>query len=232
MAIFDCANWRPVGNHGGRMSAQRGLLLHHACGDGSLHGWFNNPASGVSAHFWVARDGIIEQYVDSEVVAWHAMNLNDTYCGVETEGCVAPPHAEPMTEAMVLALAVLYAEGHARHGWPNALANYDGEAGFGFHRMGVATDCPCDVRLARRAEILALAFQGPQPQPPPTGEVDDMSEFVGYTAANQYHITVGNGHSKAIRLGAAQTGTSLTSPPIELPYVEVDEEYVRNLNEA
>ena len=92
MARFDCAIWKPVVNHGGHMAAQHGLLLHHAVADGSLYGLFNSPASGVSAHFWVAQsDGRIEQYVDSEVVAWHAMQMNDTYCGVETEGCTGPP---------------------------------------------------------------------------------------------------------------------------------------------
>lgn len=175
MSRFDCATWRPVGNHGGAMSANLGLLLHHAVADGSLQYMFNNPSSGVSAHFWVGRDGTIEQYVDSEVVAWHAMQMNDTYCGVETEGCATPPHAEPMTEAMVDALARLYAEGHQRHGWPFSTAEVDGQPGFGYHRMGVATACPCDVRLAMRYEILTRAGElvdggGAVPAPQPPGE--------------------------------------------------------------
>jgi len=168
VARFDCATWKPVGNIGGPMKAQHGLLLHHAVADGSLHDQFNTPSSGVSAHFWVAQSGLIEQYVDTATVAWHAMQMNDTYCGVETEGCAHPPYADPMSEAMIDALARLYAEGHRRHGWPNALANRDGEHGFGFHRMGVSTACPCDVRLNMRPEILSRAFgEAAAPIPPP-----------------------------------------------------------------
>jgi hypothetical protein len=169
VARFDCAVWRPVSNHGAAMTGNIGLILHHAVADGSLFQHFNTPGPGaVSAHFWVSRSGIIEQYVDSEVQAWHAKQLNDNYCGVETEGCTqGPDYAEPMSDAMVAGLARIYAEGTRRHGWPNALANADGQDGFGYHRMAVATACPCDVRLSRRAEILAYAFSGIRPEPPP-----------------------------------------------------------------
>jgi hypothetical protein len=165
---FDCAAWRPVANQGGPLDANLGLVLHHAVATGSLYTWFNNPSSGVSAHFWVSQSGHIEQYVDTDRQAWHAMTLNARYVGVETEGCSAPPHADPMSDAMVDALARLYAEGYRRHGWPNALAEADGQPGFGYHRMAVATACPCDVRLAERPNILAKAFAGGPPAPPGT----------------------------------------------------------------
>jgi N-acetyl-anhydromuramyl-L-alanine amidase AmpD len=172
VARFDCADWRPIAANTGGALRPIGLILHHAVADGSLFNFFNSPAAQVSAHFWVAQDGTVEQYVDSEVVAWHGMALNAAYCGVETEGCSESPYAEPMTEAMVAALAVLYAEGALRHGWPNALAEATGQPGFGYHRMEVATGCPCDVRLARRPDVLARAFSGatppaPGPLPPP-----------------------------------------------------------------
>ena len=83
-----------------------------------------------------------------------------------------PPHAEAMTEAMVAALARIYAEGARRHGWPNRLSSSISTSGFGFHRMAVNTGCPCDVRLNMRAEILRRAFGGaatPAPTPPATG---------------------------------------------------------------
>jgi hypothetical protein len=136
--------------------------------DGSC--WSTFEHGDVSAHFWVAQSGLIEQYVDSETVAWHAMQMNDTYCGVETEGCSAPPYADPMSDAMVASLGRLYAEGMRRHGWPAVLANADGEPGFGYHRMGVATACPCDVRLARRPEILDAATGGATVGPPAIDE--------------------------------------------------------------
>lgn len=171
MAIFTCARWKPVVNHGGPMIGQNGLVLHHAVANGSLFQQFNDPAPGgnpdnaVSAHFWVSLTGEIEQYVDSETQAWHARQLNVDYCGVETEGCTTAPYAQPMTTPMIDALSKLYAEGHQRHGWPNALANAEGQRGFGYHRMAVNTACPCDVRLNERPTILAKAFAAPTPPP-------------------------------------------------------------------
>lgn len=187
MAKFDCATWRPVGNHGGPMAENIGLLLHHAVANGSLHDWFNNVNSQVSAHFWVSQDGVIEQYVDTDVIAWHAMQMNPSYCGVETEGCAEPPYAEPMSDKMVDALARLYAEGHKRHGWENRLANADGQYGFGYHRMGVATGCPCEERLQMRPVILQKAFGQPTTNPPkvepkPPGKVPPLHvDYFGMT---------------------------------------------------
>lgn len=170
MPWFACATRRPIScNTGGTLSPNRGLILHHAVGNGSLFAVFNNPARQASTHFWVAQSGAIEQYVDTGVVAWGNGNsqANAQYCSVETEGCGSPPHADPMSEAMVAALGRLYAEGARVHGWANALAGAVGQPGFGFHRMASATACPCDVRLNRRQEILNRAFGGaPAPAPP------------------------------------------------------------------
>lgn len=173
MVWFACANRRPIGTNTGGVLNPRGLILHHAVGSGSNFGHFNSPSARVSAHFWVSRSGVIEQYVDTNVVAWHGMQLNGSYCGTETEGCGVPPHNEPMTEAMIDALARLYKEGMQRHGWAGQIINSAGPSGFGFHRMpgsGAATGCPCDVRLNRREEILRRAGGapvGPPPGPPP-----------------------------------------------------------------
>jgi murein L,D-transpeptidase YcbB/YkuD len=187
MAWFACATRRQISaNTGGNLSSQRGLVLHHQAGNGSLFGFFNNPAAGVSAHFWVSKGGLIEQYVDTARVAWHGRDLNSNWVGVETEGCPLKPggqsaNDEPMTEAMVAALARLYAEGARVHGWPNQLASSNGGRGFGFHRMAVATACPCDMRLNMRGEILRRAFggQGTAPpsssKPPATGTAPRLS---------------------------------------------------------
>lgn len=181
MARFDCATWRPISNNlGGNLSSQRGLVLHHQAGDGSLYQFFNNPASQVSAHFWVSKSGVIEQYADTTRVTWHGRDLNSNWVGVGTEGCGKAPHAEAMTEAMIAALARIYAEGARRHGWPNQLASSNGGRGFGYHRMAVNTGCPCDVRLNMRGEILRRAFGGAASTPPTTPPigVGDMTAAI------------------------------------------------------
>lgn len=176
------------------MSDNLGLILHHAVANGSLFNFFNSSSAQVSAHFWVSKSGVIEQYVDSEVVAWHAKQLNGRYCGVETEGCTqGPAYAEPMTNEMEQGLARIYAEGAARHGWANALINTDGQRGFGYHRMAVNTACPCDIRLNRRQAILDRAFgPGPQPEPePPKPKPEELADMLiapTFYWTDQYHI--------------------------------------------
>lgn len=179
MAWFKCAEHLPISNNTGGQRTQPniGLILHHAVADGSLFSFFNNPANQVSAHFWVAKDGTIEQYVDTDVIAWHGIQLNANYCGVETEGCVAPPHAEPLTPAQLSSLSTLYAEGMAVHNWPKILANEAFNPGFGYHRMpgGVNTACPCDVRVNARQSILDSINPTPTPpNPQPTPPMEDL----------------------------------------------------------
>jgi hypothetical protein len=171
MARFACATWRPISNNiGGGVSGYLGAVLHHQGGNGSLYGWFNNPSAKVSAHFWISKGGLIEQYIDTSRVAWHGISLNSRYVGVETEGCAPNNPGEPLTEAQVAAFARLYAEGARVHGWANALANADGQRGLGYHRMAVNTACPNDARLRMRPEILKRAFGGAAtPTPPPSG---------------------------------------------------------------
>lgn len=191
MAIFDCATWRPISmNIGGGLEPNLGLVLHHAVMNGSLYNFFNTSSNQVSAHFWVAKDGRIEQYVDTDRVAWHGKQLNTRYVGVETEGCNTAPYAEPMTQAMVDALARIYAEGNRRHGWPYVLAWADGQRGFGFHRMAVNTACPCDIRLNRRQDILNIA-QGRAPTPPMEWKGTEM--IASTESGNGYWTTTRDG---------------------------------------
>jgi peptidoglycan hydrolase-like protein with peptidoglycan-binding domain len=132
----------------------------------SLFDVFNNGE--VSTHFLVTQGGRIEQYLDSDMSAWATNSSvgNFEYCSVETQGCSSPPHADPMSNAMVDALARLYREGNARHGWAFQLANSAGANGFAYHKLFSATACPCDVRVNRRADILVLAQGGGSLAPP------------------------------------------------------------------
>jgi hypothetical protein len=155
MARFSCATWRPIAANTGGYLEPIGALMHQQVGNGSLFGFFSNPASEVSAHFWLAKDGRREQYVDTNTVAWHARHLNGTYCGVECEGFPD----EALTDAQLGAFADLMAEGNERHGWPLILAEIVPDAGLGYHRMpgGVNTACPSQLRVDQRGIILAKA---------------------------------------------------------------------------
>lgn len=211
MVWFDCATRKPIStNMGGSLTANLGLILHHAVANGSLFSFFNSPSAQVSAHFWVSKTGVIEQYVPANIVAWHAKQLNGTYLGVETEGCAVPPYAEPLTPQAKDALARIYAEGARRFGWPFALANSDGQRGFGFHRMAVNTACPCDVRVNARSEILAIAKGG---TPPPTIR-KGLNMIAATPTGKGYFTTTADGAVYAFGDAKFKGGANTLSPKI------------------
>jgi hypothetical protein len=173
MALCPFAEQHPVGNHSGPLAQNIGLVLHVQAGGGSLRDYFNNPGVEASSHFWAAKDGRLEQYVDTALEAWAQEDGNASYCSVETEG----QPTEALTDAQVAALARLYAWGHQVHGWPFVLADVPGQAGFAWHGMGGAawgghTGCPGDLRKAQRPDILSRASGAA-----PASEEDDMPTF-------------------------------------------------------
>lgn len=165
---------------------QRGVLMHQQVGYGSLFGFFNNPASQVSAHFWIPRSGRAEQYVDSTRVAWHARQLNVEWCGVECEGMPT----DPITDSQVEQFGAILAEGARRHGWPIKLAANAGDTGLGYHRMpgGVNTACPSDLRLSRRPDIVAAAG-GATPSRPPAA-AQQGGDMIAHTPSGGGYFTV------------------------------------------
>lgn len=174
------ATWRPVANHGGAMAAHLGLVLHVQEGDGSLFGFFNNPASQVSAHFWCSKAGQLEQYVDTDVTAWAEAAGNPSYLSVETEGFAT----EALNAAQLAKVALLLAwaagvyrfpiAGPVAHGQPGLTphCNPDGtpDPAWGNHT------CPGPTRLAQMPEIVKLATPAPtkgtemQVAPTPSGD--------------------------------------------------------------
>lgn len=176
------------------MNAHMGLVLHVQAGDGNPYGWFSDPNNRASSHFWIAKDGALVQYVDSDLIAWAQAAGNGTFNSVETEGFPT----EPLTTAQVQTLARLYVWGHKTYGWPLKLSEDPGTPGFCWHGAGGAawgghTSCPGDIRKAQRATALylaALVLNPPAPIPSPFKE-------------NAMHAVVVNGD---IKIYAAGTG--------------------------
>lgn len=80
-----------IGCHPGNFRAGRqglrpkAIVIHIIVGSqSSADDWFNNPASGVSAHYSVSKAGVIHQYVDPDDTAFHAGNVaSPTWAGIE-----------------------------------------------------------------------------------------------------------------------------------------------------
>ncbi|MDE3101156.1 MAG: N-acetylmuramoyl-L-alanine amidase [Chloroflexota bacterium] len=79
---------------------------------------FNNPNSGVSAHYVIRGDGHIAQLVGESDTAWHAGNywFNQHAVGIELE--LDPVTNPSFTDAQYKAAAVLTCAIAARHGIP------------------------------------------------------------------------------------------------------------------
>lgn len=171
MPLYPAAAYRPVANHGGPMRGHLGLVLHVQVGSGSLYGYFNNPASQVSAHFWCSKTGHIEQYLDTNVEAWAEMAGNPDYLSVETEGLPT----EALTPQQVAAVAALLRWCAETHGFPITGPVAHGQEGFTPHCNPDGTPdpawgdhpCPESLRLAQMPAIVAAAKPAPPPPPPP-----------------------------------------------------------------
>lgn len=120
-------NWRP-----GRAGGVVDVIVVHIM-EGTLSGtdqWFRNPASGVSAHYGVGRDGRVVQWVQDGDTAFHAgkkvrpsaaivleratENPNNYSIGIECEGRAGD---EPPSD-LLAALADLVATVADRHRIP------------------------------------------------------------------------------------------------------------------
>lgn len=137
MARMPGTTWKPITvNYTSRKTAKRRVILHVAESEStSIHGWFNNPAARSSSHFYVARDGSIEQYVDTDHVSWASGEGNSDSISVETQG----RSAGPWTPEQCAALARIIKWANETHGIPLRLmaSSKSTETGIGWHRLGV-----------------------------------------------------------------------------------------------
>lgn len=99
------AAWKPIiNNQGPALTSILGLVVHVQQGNNSLQGYFSNPATQASSHFWISKSGILEQYVDTTVQAWTQAAGNSSYLSVECEGF----DTEPMTAEQIDMCASLF----------------------------------------------------------------------------------------------------------------------------
>lgn len=210
MTIYNGATWRPVTNQSsptsrnhGQMTHNLGLILHVQQGNNSPYGWFQNPESEASAHFWISKRGTVEQFVSTGIRAWAQGDGNDSYCSVETEGYPQ----DPLTLEQVNALARLYAWGHRVHGWSYLLAEAPNQHGFGWHGMGGSgygghPNCPGVLRRAQRRLILdrAAAFASPPTTTPQELDMTDTELYAVLLRLMRDRTLVGNGKGSTMSI--------------------------------
>lgn len=112
------------------------VILHVAVSEAkSLAGWFNNPAAGASSHFYVRRDGTIEQYLDLDYISWANGAGNSRSITVETQGGASGEWTPEQVEANVK--IIRFANKH--YGVPMAQMKDSKKSsrGVGYHLLGV-----------------------------------------------------------------------------------------------
>jgi N-acetylmuramoyl-L-alanine amidase len=93
------------------------VVLHHTTNDTAEKalGTLTSPASRVSSHYLISRDGTIIYLVDEAARAWHAgesfwagqRDLNSASVGIELDNNGAEPFSEPQIAALLTLLADL-----------------------------------------------------------------------------------------------------------------------------
>lgn len=179
------ATHRPVAYSGLHARQPRRAALVHTNGggsdNGSLYGWWASHANGsmgranlhIGAHFQVMRDGQVEQYVDTDLVVYHAYSASEWAVGFEVEDDGDP--SRPMTAAQLASIAAICRE----LGIPARQVDVSsGADGIGWHSQYAAWnqsghECPGPVRVGQVRSVLIPALRAPAPAPAPSEE-DDM----------------------------------------------------------
>jgi len=151
MARFPGAIWKPITAGKGRrkLTVYNRMNLHVAVSEASsLHGYFNK--SGIpDSHFYVRRDGTVEQYVDTAYQAFADLEGNDATLSVETQGMGPGTWTPEQRET----LARLYAWAVKTHGIARKMATSSKigteSKGLSWHRLG------CDGNFPSLPSILA-----------------------------------------------------------------------------
>lgn len=142
------------------IARHRRMNLHVAVSErDSLHSMFSSSNSACS-HFYVAKDGTVEQYIDTKYRSASDMNGNDSTISVETQGGLGNSsklNAEKWTDAQFDALVKLWKWARDEHDIKNQVAKNtqtnDNSAGLSWHRLGVQGN------FAGRKGILSTSYK-------------------------------------------------------------------------
>lgn len=157
-----------------------GVILHVAVSEAaSLFTYFNGPSDGIESHFYIRRDGAVEQYRDAGHEADANFKANSFveggvrkgYLSVETQG----GEQGKWTDAQLAAIKALILWAHETYDIPLRVPSGPKVSGVGYHTLFPSWSnvpgktCPGPDRKAQFREVLVpwLAKAGaPKPTRP------------------------------------------------------------------
>lgn len=167
------ATWQgSPNNYSGGMDVQpMGVVLHIEEGtEAGTVATFHNPGAQASSHFGIAKDGHIDQFVDTHDAAWAEVEGNRHWISIEHEGHAGDVLTPEQLDADAHIIAWLKQLGL---NFPLVITDNTGAPGIGWHGMGGGawgghTGCPGDAIKNQRGELIAkvdglLHTPGPAP---------------------------------------------------------------------
>lgn len=156
MAIYPGASVRLIDTRylsGAPMAVFNRTNLHTQAGNGSLYGYFN-ASNRASSHFWVAKSGLVEQYVDTALRAEADLDGNDATVSIETEGNGEPWTGDQLNGIIGVVSWILSAHGIPVKMATNAFSGSDSSKGISWHRLGIDGNFPAaPSRYAGRQQL-------------------------------------------------------------------------------
>jgi hypothetical protein len=148
----------PPGENDPRIEA-RIAILHVDGGDAeSLHDYFAERSGGIESHFFVRKDGIVEQYRDTDFEADANYRANGFAVSIETQGLASGAWTRNQVRSIKRLLRWL----SRTHGIPLRKVSSSTGSGVGYHvQFGApgpwtpsAKSCPGPERIAQFEKVL------------------------------------------------------------------------------
>jgi peptidoglycan hydrolase-like protein with peptidoglycan-binding domain len=156
-------------------------ILHIAVSEAdSLYDYFKDRSGGVESHFYIRRNGVIEQYRDTDYEADANTEANPFAISIETQGM----GEGEWTGAQLASIKKLLDWINANHDVPYEVpTTWDGK-GIGYHILfmkewaGGARSCPGPDRIKQFDEVLvpwfATQVSSPHTTNPPASAIPDI----------------------------------------------------------
>jgi hypothetical protein len=159
----------------GRAANVNIVIMHQFSGGtvAAVQNWLRNPASRVSYHFGVGRNGEIRQWVDTRNTAWATGAANARSIAVGCEGT-----NQQFTAAQLDACGRIIRWARGAH-----TRIPGGASGVGWHRQFMQTNCPGNPMIAQIPELVRRA--GATPAPRGTRHVADGTRSLDQVARSR-----------------------------------------------
>ena len=191
-----------------RRKTTNAVILHVAVSESaSLHGWFNNPQARASSHFYVRRNGVVEQYIPINQISWAGVQSDQRAISIETQGM---GHGEWTAEQIAAMQRIIRFCQSKYPSIPSRVmrSSKTSETGIGWHKLGVpATQaqklrrvsqtggelwsgavgkiCPGPDRIKQIPALVAGLAGTPTPTPTPKPDVQPVTAQVGVKTVQQ-----------------------------------------------